>query len=111
MNKILTLILITFLFVGCSKKSSTDQLPIPEEKVILVLTDLYILQARIDTKSKNSLNELTITKDSIYTAHQVSTEHMEIVFKLLKSDQALLATIQKKVEVRISQMERGLSLK
>lgn len=108
MNKILILVIVAGLsFISCQKPGS-ELLPVKQEKLVDVLFDLYLLQARIQNNIKVD-STLFADQTALLAYHQITLKQLDSCKTLMKKDPELFSDVQKQVEDKISRFEKSLS--
>lgn len=110
MKKWIFIGLITLTGTLSCQKSGSELLPVREEKLVDVLFDLYLLQARVQNQIKKD-STLQAGKTVLLDYHQISEQQYDSCMILLKRDPEFLAAIQRQVEEKISRFEKSLSSK
>lgn len=107
MKKLLVLVGIMITIWGC-EVDKPEQLPISEEKLISVLTDFYLLQARYDYQlSFDSVQ--TLNKKSLTKQYDLTEKELDSTFNLLIKYPKYFAVIQDSVDKRLQYFQRTLS--
>jgi len=110
MKKWIFIVLISLTGTLSCQKSGAELLPVKEEKLVDVLFDLYLLQARVQNQIKKD-STLQAGKTVLLAYHQITEQQYDSCMILLKRDPEFLAVIQRQVEEKISRFEKSLSAK
>ncbi|MCA0446319.1 MAG: DUF4296 domain-containing protein [Bacteroidetes bacterium] len=108
--KIFLLLPLFFILLFSCGKSGADLLPVKQEKLVDVLFDFYLLQARIQNNIKVD-STLFSDKKTLLAYHQVTEKQLDSCTTLMKKDPELFSDVQKQVEDKISRFEKSLSTK
>lgn len=107
MKKIILLITLAFLLFGCTKPEKA-MLPVSDEKIVDVLTDLFLFQARLDYNSPAD-STIKLSKKDIFAKHEITEVTFDSTMKLLTDHPVQLREIQTKSEEKIQEIQRKLS--
>ncbi|MBN8704650.1 MAG: DUF4296 domain-containing protein [Bacteroidetes bacterium] len=110
MNKFLVLFILAGLSILSCQKSGSELLPIKQEKLVDVLFDLYLLQARIQNNIKID-STLFADQTALLAYHQITSKDLDSCKTLMKSDPELFSDVQRLVEDKISRFEKSLITK
>ena len=101
-----TIFIISILcFSGCVN-DKPEKLPLSEEKTIAVLTDMYLLQARVEYQLPfDSLN--TMNKQQIFSHHQITQSALDSTLKLLIKYPTYFRKIQDSVDKRLQNLQKN----
>lgn len=107
MKKIFFVLFLITIFYSCTKPEKV-QLTVSDEKIVSVLTDLYLFQARLDYNSPADSN-IKITKKDIFEKNGISESTFDSTMKVLANYPVQLREIQTKSEEKIQEIQRKLS--
>ena len=107
MKKIISLLFLTAILFSCTKPEKTE-LTVSDEKIVSVLTDLYLFQARLDYNSPADSN-IKLTKKDIFEKNGISESTFDSTMKVLADYPVQLREIQTKSEEKIQEIQRKLS--
>lgn len=99
-------IVFTFLLL-CSCDPSPSILPIQEESLVKILSDVHIIEGALQNQ-KNSLKD-SIAKahyDQVYKKHDISEKDFVSTLEMLEKDPKLLEKIYEKVLIELDSIEK-----
>lgn len=94
------------LLVACTN-SNHSKLPIKGEKLIEVLTDVYLAEAAMQTLTEHVKDSLgQIYYQQLFEIHQITKSDFDKTIQLMESDPVLLDKLYAKVQERIVLLEQ-----
>ena len=89
------------LMVSCSKETKVPENTIPEEKMVLILTDIHLVEARVSRVSVISIDSSTLIteklKKDIFKRYQTDTAAYNRSYKFYSTHPEFMEQIYEKV--------------
>lgn len=100
MKQSIWILMLVFLATSCAKKEK--ELPINEEKLILVLSDMHLAEGAIQNLPKSAKDTLSYQYyEQIYAIHDITKEELYSCLSIMERNPKKLELVYKKVKTHI----------